>query len=186
MDYCFYLHCLWEAAQQHCCAVHAYVLMPNHVHLLVTPEHGSSVSKMMQAVGWRYLRYVNAAHQRSGRLWERRYKAALIESDPGPLTCYRYIELKPVMAGMVQHPGEYRWSSYRFHAEGEQNRIVRDHVLYTALGSSDAQRQSAYQALFAQHIDPDTLAKLRETMHHRYVPGSDRSVSRARPAAAPG
>lgn len=186
VDYCFYLQCLWQAAQRHCCAVHAYVLMPNHVHLLVTPGHDPGVSQMLHSVGQRYRRYVNAAHRRPGTLWDYRYKTAFIHRETCLLACYRYIELKPVRAGMVLHPQDYRWSSYRFHAEGERNRIIQDHALYSALGPSGARRRNAYQALFQQPVELDTLARLYATRQGGRVPGNDLGVSRARPAAAPG
>lgn len=173
-DYHFYLECLCEALERYDCSVHAYVLMTNHVHLLVTPDHEQGVSRLMQTVGRRYVRYINTTYRRSGTLWEGRYKAALIQSERYLLTCYRYIELNPVRAGMVTHPGHYRWSSYRAHAEGYKNRLIRDHALYTALATSDKGRRAAYRALCAQHIDVGTLSEIREMTHSGWVLGSDR------------
>lgn len=173
VDYCFYLQCLCEAAKRYGCSIHAYVLMTNHVHLLLTPDQERSVGQMMQAVGRRYVRYINTAYRRSGTLWEGRYKAALIESERYLLTCYRYIELNPVRAAMVTHPGEYRWSSYRVHAEGDKNLLIRDHALYTALATSDRARRAAYQALFRRHMDGGTVSAIREATHSGWVLGSD-------------
>ena len=120
-DYQRYLKDLSDSAKKHDCRIHAYVLMTNHVHLLVTPmvEHG--ISNMMQALGRRYVYYINKNYQRSGTLWEGRYKASLIDSERYLLTCMRYIELNPVRAKMVEHPGEYPWSSYQANAQKNMN-----------------------------------------------------------------
>ncbi|MGH8369364.1 MAG: transposase, partial [Gammaproteobacteria bacterium] len=107
---------LKEAAQRYGCAVHAYVLMTNHVHLLVTPDRKDSVTLMMQYIGRHYVPYINATYGTSGTLWEGRYKASLVQDEHYLLTCMRYIELNPVRAGMVRSPGHYRWSSYRSNA----------------------------------------------------------------------
>ena len=118
-DYMRYLADLKSACDQHQCEVHAYVLMTNHVHLLMTPHNGDGIAKTMQSLGRRYVVYINQTYRRTGTLWEGRYKAALIDSENYLLTCYRYIELNPVRAeGMVDHPGKYRWSSYRANALG--------------------------------------------------------------------
>jgi putative transposase len=116
-DHAQYREWLAAAAADYGCRVHAYVLMTNHVHLLVTPRREDSLPRVMQSLGRRYVRHVNAAYQRSGTLWEGRYRAAPIDSEAYFLACCRYIELNPVRAGMVDHPRAYRWSSYRAHAE---------------------------------------------------------------------
>ncbi len=115
-DYHFYLDCLSDAARRHDCHVHAYVLMTNHVHLLMTPQQPGAIARVMQSVGRRYVRYVNYVYRRSGTLWEERYKTSLVDSDRYLLTCYGYIELNPVRAGMVPDRAGYRWSSYRTQA----------------------------------------------------------------------
>jgi putative transposase len=120
-DYRFYLDCLGEAASKYRCALHAYVLMTNYVHLLVTPGTPEGVSRMMQSVGRRYVQYVNYSYKRSGTLWEGRYKASLVQTEQYLLTCSRYIELNPVRAGMVQHPKDHKWTSYRAHAHGAED-----------------------------------------------------------------
>jgi putative transposase len=117
-DYRLYLDCLREAAAKYGCALHAYVLMTNHVHLLITPSGRQAVARTMQSVGRRYVQYVNYVYRRSGTLWEGRYKSSLVESEGYLLLCYRYIELNPVRAGMVQRPEDYEGSSYRAHAFG--------------------------------------------------------------------
>lgn len=116
-DYLRYLQDLHEAALHQACSIHAYVLMTNHVHLLVTPRTEGGVSRMMQALGRRYVRYVNDSSGRTGTLWEGRYKASLVDDERYVLACYRYIELNPVRAGMVAAPDEYRWSSHAANAQ---------------------------------------------------------------------
>ena len=110
-DYLFYLNCLGEACNRYNVAVHAYVLMTNHVHLLMTPDDREGISRVMQSIGRRYVQYINKEYQRCGTLWESRHKASLVDAEQYLLTCYRYIELNPVVANMVKHPGVYAWSS---------------------------------------------------------------------------
>ena len=117
-DYRFYLEKLQEACQKHACDVHAYVLMTNHVHLLLTPQREDSLSKVIQMLGRYYVQYFNYTYKRTGTLWEGRYKATLIDSEVYALVCYRYIELNPVRAEMVGHPAAYPWSSYPYNALG--------------------------------------------------------------------
>ena len=112
-DYLFYLECLADACKRYQVALHSYVLMTNHVHLLMTPATGTGLSQVMQSVGRRYVQYVNINYKRSGTLWEGRHKASLVDAKYYLLACYRYIELNPVRANMVAHPADYRWSSYR-------------------------------------------------------------------------
>src|SRR5438105_2497922 len=112
-DYAFYVHYLEELAKQFGCAIHAYVLMTNHVHLLLTPEQANSASQLMKHLGQRYVQYVNRSYRRSGTLWEGRFRSCLTQEETYVLACYRYIELNPVRAQMARHPREYRWSSYR-------------------------------------------------------------------------
>lgn len=173
-DYRIYLEHLSEAARHHDCDVNAYVLMTNHVHLVMTPHTSGSIAGTMQSLGRRYVYYVNHRYRRSGTLWEGRYKASLIDSEHYLLTCYRYIELNPVRAGMVARPGEYRWSSYNAHAHGTCDATLTFHSQYLALGGKSAQRQAAYQALFRGHIAGDDLRSIRETLNQCGVLGSER------------
>ena len=170
-DYLRYLSDLQESAKKFDCRVHAYVLMTNHVHLLVTPmaEHG--ISQMMQALGRRYVYYINKAYKRSGTLWEGRYKSSLVDSDKYLLTCMRYIELNPVRAQMVNHPGEYRWSSYHGTAQGVIDPVLQPHPVYVGLGSSEEMRQHVYRELFRYHVDDETLHEIRESLNHELVLG---------------
>ncbi len=117
-DYIRYLEDLQTAADKHECHIHAYILMTNHVHILVTPFKDMGISLMMQSLGRCYVKYINHAYQRTGTLWEGRYKASLVDSERYLLTCMQYIESNPVRASMVEHPGDYRWSSYSYNAYG--------------------------------------------------------------------
>ena len=112
-DYRFYLHWLDKSAEKAGCHVHAYVLMTNHVHLLISGQHGNSAAALMKALGQRYVQYVNRTYRRSGTLWEGRFRSCLTQEETYLLACQRYIELNPVRANIVAHPAEYPWSSYR-------------------------------------------------------------------------
>lgn len=165
-DYLYYLDCLQDVVERHDVAVHAYVLMTNHVHLLLTPTNESGITRTMQALGRRYVRYINQTYRRSGSLWEGRYQASLIDSDRYLLTCYRYIELNPVRAAMVEMPQAYPWSSYRANALGQPDALLKPHP--------PTERQQAYQALFQTHIQPEMLKALREAVNSNRVYGSER------------
>jgi putative transposase len=160
-DYHSYLHWLEKAAADWHCALHAYVLMTNHVHLLVTPETETGIAKLMQAVGRRYVQYINRSYKRTGSLWEGRYKSSVIQAETYLLTCMRYIELNPVRADMVQDPSQYRWSSYRHNGLDQADPRITPHLLYLAIGQDAADRQTAYRALFRSELDEDALGDIR-------------------------
>ena len=151
-DYLSYLRFLKVSADTLGCLVHAYVLMTNHVHLLVTPKTENDVSLLFQNIGRHFVPYINKTYHRSGSLWEGRHKGNILESERYFLTCMRYIEMNPVRAGMVTHPRQYRWSSYAANAQGVDNAIIQPHDLYFALGRTTEARQTAYRALFATSI----------------------------------
>ena len=173
-DYDFYKHYLQEACMRHDCRIHAYVLMSNHVHLLMTPEKKNSFAKVMQSVGRRYVQYFNTLYQRTGTLWEGRYKATVIDSEEYLLTCYRYIELNPVRAKLVPHPRHYTWSSYGANAMGKTDSLITPHELYLALASRHHQRHTAYQELFQTQINSDTLDDIRQATQKGWALGNDR------------
>jgi len=170
-DYRRYLDDLAEVAGKSACRIHAYVLMTNHVHLLVTPMRELGIAEMMQALGRRYVYYINKTYRRTGTLWEGRYKASLVDSDAYLLTCMRYIELNPVRAEMVNHAAEYKWSSYGANAQGQADPLLSSHPLYTALGQTAASRQHAYRELFRHHLDPGLLHEIRDALNHELVLG---------------
>lgn len=155
------------------CRVHAYVLMTNHIHLLLTPERADSLPRTMQSLGRRYVRYLNDLHGRTGTLWEGRYRAAPIHSEAYMMACYRYIELNPVRAGMVRHPREYRWSSYRANAQGAADAIVSPHPLYRSLGRSARERQESYRALFRERLPDDFVDALRNATNGGWALGDE-------------
>ncbi len=172
-DYRFFLDKLTDAAKKHQCDIHAYVLMTNHIHLLATPHKTDGISKMMQMLGRYYVQYFNYTYKRSGTLWEGRYKASLIDSDAYALLCYRYIELNPVRANMVQHPSEYPWSSYRVNALGQYDALVTPHTMYYTLGHDETSRQTQYRSLFTAQIDEISLVQMREATNKAWVLGSE-------------
>jgi putative transposase len=159
-----YLHWLREAAAEWSCDVHAYALMTNHVHLLVTPRQPGAIASMMQSVGCRYVRYLNDWRGRTGTLWEGRYKAGLVSSEEYLWMCHRYIELNPVRAGIVGDPARYRWSSFRRNALGRPDALVSEHGAYTALGPDPASRLHAYRRLFAIDLGDEELRKIRSDL----------------------
>lgn len=155
---------LSDLAVRHGLAVHAYVLMTNHVHILATPERSTSVPATLQSLGRRYVRYFNDLHNRTGTLWEGRYKAALVETERYYFTCQRYIELNPVRAGMVGDPSQHAWSSYRHHAWGRGDDLVTRHALHLNLGNDEEERRHAYLAMFEEDIGAGTLQRIRNSI----------------------
>ena len=160
-----YLAWLGEAAGRYGCAVHAYVLMTNHVHLLMTPARAGAVGRTLQYVGRRYVPYVNRMTGRTGTLWEGRYRANLIEAERYLLLCHRYIELNPVRAGLAAAPVDYVWSSYAANALGEKDPLVTPHPVYLALGRGPKTRRKAYAALFAETLPEDPVDDLLAAVH---------------------
>lgn len=173
-DYWFYLDKLKEGAAKYGIDVHAYVLMTNHVHLLLTPSTVSGVGKLMQYIGRYYVQYFNHSYKRTGTLWEGRYKASLVDAETYLLSCYRYIELNPVRAEMVEHPAEYPWSSFRCNALGDANALLTPHALWRDLGVDDDERRQAYSALFETAIPQVTMRQIGEMVERGWVLGSDR------------
>ena len=143
-----YLHWLRGYAERVECTVHAYVLMGNHVHLLLTPARGGGAADLMRSLCARYARHFGATHQSAGALWEEGFDASPVHARQYLLACMRYIELNPVRAQLVTRPGAYRWSSYRANARGREDAIVTPHPLYYALGRTRGAREVAYRALF--------------------------------------
>lgn len=177
-DFEEYRQVLVEASQRFRCAIHAYVLMTNHVHLLVSGIDAAGPSRMMQMVGRRYVQSVNLRRRRTGTLWEGRFRSSVINSERYFLTCSRYIELNPVRAGIVDRVDQYRWSSYRHNAQGEPDELISPHSLYDALGRSSQLRREAYQALFAHRIDRESLDHIREAGKRGTVLGDANFVER--------
>lgn len=173
-DYLAYLSDLADAANQCGCAIHAYALMTNHVHLLATGAERGAVSHMMQRLGRRYVASFNARYRRTGTLWEGRFKSSLVDSQHYLFACHRYIEMNPLRAAMVPDPAEYRWSSYRRNALGESDRLVTPHPLYIQLGHDPATRQAAYRALFTGALNEEDLANIRIHVQQQKALGTSR------------
>jgi Transposase and inactivated derivatives len=176
-DYLFYLDQLRLCAQRAGCAIHSYVLMTNHVHLLLTPREANAVGHLMKLLGQRYVQHVNRLYRRSGTLWEGRFRSCIVEEDAYLLGCSRYVELNPVRAGMVTQPQEYRWSSYRANALGEQDLLIEAHPLYLALGRQAGERQEAYRALFREAQDAAFLDDVRRATNGNYALGKERFLA---------
>lgn len=172
-DYRFFLYCLETARREHGVAVHAYALMTNHVHLLVTPQAATSVPRAMQAIGRRYVPWYNETHSRTGTLWEGRYRASLIDTDVYLLTCMRYIELNPVRAGLVTRPGDYAYSSFAANAFGARDRLITRHATYLCLGRSDAACEAAYRSLFEVEVPAEQIEAIRNATQNNWTAGSE-------------
>jgi len=166
-----YLDLLRDTAGAAGLAVHAYVLMTNHVHLLLTPNRVGAVSTVMQAVGRRYVQRVNALRRRTGTLFDGRFKASLVQTERYLLCCYRYIELNPVRAGLAADPSDYRWSSYRGNALGEPDALLTPHDGFAELGVTPGQRQRVYQAFVGEGITDDERDTIRSHVRQGRVLG---------------
>jgi putative transposase len=173
-DYALYLFHLGELSRKFGCLVHAYVLMTNHVHILLTPERADSASLTMKHLGQRYVQYVNRTYRRSGTLWEGRFKSCPSQNESYVLACYRYIELNPVRAGMCAHPGEYRWSSYGANAEERPDSLVVAHEEYRRLGPTGEARRDAYRQLVDTQLDQAVVGAIREATRGNFALGNQR------------
>lgn len=169
-----YLQVLREIALREKCAVHAYVLMTNHVHLLMTPTATGQISRVMQSLGRRYVRYVNDRYRRTGTLWEGRYKSSLVDRDTHLLHCYRYIELNPMRARMTADPIDYPWSSHACNAFGRDDPLVHPHANYLALGNTRSERCAAYRTLAMEALSEDDLNTIRAHLQRQHALGTDR------------
>jgi len=175
-DFARFLDIAVDASRSTGIAVHAYVLMTNHVHLLLTPREERSPARFMQRIGRRYVRYFNTRYDRTGTLWESRYRSSVVDSERYLLACARYIERNPVRAGLADSPGEYRWSSFRHNAHGIPDRLVIPHEAFLQFGRSGAERRSAYRALFAHELSPETLVRIRASVQRGDPIGRDESL----------
>ena len=170
----FYLEWLGEHASMRNIALHAYCLMTNHIHLLLSAPKADALGGLMQDMGRRYVQYVNRTYRRSGGLWQGRYKASHVQSECYLLACMRYVELNPVRAKMVLAPGEYLWSSYCANGLGVEDKLLTPHDQYLALGSNQEVRQQAYRGLFATGVDEPAWALIRTATQQGVVVGDCR------------
>jgi putative transposase len=170
-DYLRYLNYLQTASEKNQVNIHAYVLMTNHVHLLLTPQGPTSCGKMMQSLGRQYVGYFNKKYGRTGTLWEGRYKSTLVDSDNYFFAACRYIELNPVRAGMVPEPGDYRWSSYHDNATARTQSLLTPHALYISLGPCAKDRHIAYRKLFNVTLPQGFLDEIRFATNQAWALG---------------
>jgi putative transposase len=166
-DYFAYLNLLQQFAPLCGCLVHAYCLMTNHVHIFLTPQAPRSCALLMKNVGQRYVQRVNARRDRSGTLWEGRFYSCLVPTERYALACYRYVDCNPVKPGMVAHPDEYRWSSYRVNARAAGGGFITPHPVYLALAEDQARRGTAYRTLCDLPLAPELLQALRKATRGR-------------------
>ncbi|WP_344765140.1 transposase [Actimicrobium antarcticum] len=171
-DHRIFLSWLYEAAKQFKVAIHAYVLMPNHLHLLASPSDKDGLSGMMQWIGRHYVPYFNRKYERVGGLYQGRFKATLIDAEPYFMSCCRYIELNPVRAGMVADPADFPWSSYAHHVGTQSNPLITDHALYWSLGNTPFQREAAYRALVQQGLSSEEMTALTDAVLKGWALGS--------------
>jgi len=180
-DYLRYLHYLGRFAARFPCSVHAYCLMTNHVHLLITPHAADACAQLMKNLGQHYVQATNQRLGRTGTLWEGRFYSCLVPSERYVLACYRYIELNPVRAGLVTAPAEYRWSSYRSNAEGKTNGLLRSHRAYEGLGLEAEHRRRAYKTMCAEGVAAAAIEEIRKATRVGSVIGAQRR-GRGRPS----
>ncbi|HIC46590.1 transposase [Methylophaga sp.] len=173
-DFKAYIYWLREYAKKYEVSVHAWVLMTNHVHVLCTPNSATGISKMMQSLGRQYVRYFNSTYQRTGTLWEGRFRSCLVQDESYLFHLYRYIELNPVRANMVNDPSEYSWSSYQCNALGARSDLLTPHDCYVSLGSTEEERCKAYRNMFRYHVDGALLEDIRMATHKGLALGNDK------------
>ena len=172
-DYEFYLEALFDAIEVEKIDLHAYVLMTNHVHLLLSAPSKDTLSRLFQSVGRRYVQHFNKRYGRTGTLWEGRFRSCLVDSERYLLEVYRYIELNPVRAGIVDHPQTYHYSSYRHHSGAQPNSHIKDHPLFWSLGNTPFERQASYKALVDEGLSPHQTARITDhTMRGIPISGS--------------
>jgi len=172
-DRLFYLHHLGRLVSEEGCALHAYCLMTNHVHLLLTPERIDSCAELFKRLGLLYAQYFNRRYERTGTLWEGRFRSSLVQTERYLLACYRYVELNPVRAGMVSDPGAYRWSSYAANAGEAQDPRITPHAEYLRLGLDLDERRRQYRALIGTELEPELVRDIRAMTNAGYVLGSE-------------
>ena len=173
-NYQLYFELLRDILPRYGATLHAYCLMTNHVHLLMSPGNEESISNTMKVLASRYAYALNKTHKRSGTIWEGRHKASVVDSEAYLLKCYRYIELNPVAAGMVKRPEEYKWSSYHYNARGDASAVITPHEEYLRLGREPEERRHAYRELFKTNLSEQDLHAFRKAAHYSMPVGSDR------------
>ena len=178
-DYLLYLAQLRHLSSEVGCALHAYCLMPNHVHLLLTPKLADSCARLMKQLGQRHAQYFNKRHGRTGTLWEGRFRSCVVDSAHYLIACYRYIELNPVRARIVPHPGLYPWSSYAYNTGARIDSMLAPHAEFLALASDSRGRAAAYRALLEETLDPGLIDAIRIATNAGHPVGTPKERTRA-------
>jgi putative transposase len=173
-DFAAYAGWLKEYSKKYQVDIHAWVLMTNHVHLLCTPRAENAVSHMMQSLGRSYVQYFNFCYKRTGTLWEGRFKSCLVQEENYLMQLYRYIELNPVRAGMVEEPSDYVWSSYQINALGKLSELCTPHCMYLALGNEAIERQLNYRELFKYQVEGKLLEDIRSAVNKGMALGNEK------------
>lgn len=169
----FLLAVLAEESKQHGVDVHAYVLMSNHIHLLLTPQTDPALPRMMQALGRRYVRHFNQRHGRTGTLWEGRYRSTVLQSERHLLACMVYLDLNPVRAGMVSDPAEHPWSSHHHHIGTRVDKLITPHALYWQLGNTPFAREVAYTEMVRAGLSVNQVGALTRATLSGWALGDD-------------
>jgi putative transposase len=174
-DYIVYVSWLKQYSAKYDVAVHAWVLMTNHIHLLCTPQSENlGVSQMMQSLGRQYVRYFNDTYKQTGTLWEGRFKSSLVCTSRYVLSVYRYIELNPVRAKMVNDPAQYKWSSYHVNALGKESDLCQPHAIYLQLGQTSIERLNTYRSLFQDALTQPMIDEIRACTNKELVLGNEK------------
>lgn len=177
-DYRYYLQLLKQYTSESSCAIHAYALLPDHIHLLLTPTHVTSVASLMKNLGQNYTQYYNRTYQRKGSLWAGRFRSSVIDEDNFFFPCLIFIEMNPVFARLVKRPKDYQWSSYRINAYGEPDELVGRHRKYINLGNNQNDRQTAYRQLFRDKLPTETIKSIQRATGGNYVLGDENFAAR--------
>ncbi|MFT5659347.1 MAG: putative transposase [Gammaproteobacteria bacterium] len=183
VDYQYYLDCLYAAAYNNNLQIHAYVLMPDHVHLLASPGEEKSISKTLQSLGRNYVQHFNDNYENEGTLWEGRYRATVLDPAEYLLKCSRYIELNPVRSGLVKNPKDYKWSSYSHNALAREDDTLTEHRVYKQLGSTDKERSKAYRDMFKTRISDDEIETITNATNKGWALGNEKFVKKIETAS---
>jgi putative transposase len=170
-DYDYYRDCLAYAAENNDLKIHAYAIMPTQVSILASPGNDNSIPRTLQSVGRNYVQYYNYYYEHKGTLWEGRYRATVVDPKNYLLLCSQYIESKPVRAGTVKNPKDYKWSSYSHNGLGKNSEIISDHKTYASLGKTAKDRATAYRATMKKKLDAETLDYIRDTTKKGWAMG---------------
>jgi putative transposase len=173
-DYKVYLDWLQEGSEWYEVPIHAYALLPNEIHILASPGDKESASRMMQYQGRRYVPYVNSTYNKTGTIWQGRYKASLIDPETYLVNCMLYIESLPVREGLSKSPGPYKWSSYKANAQGKKNALITPHKAFKSLAKGDAKRMEKYSTMAKAGLSDEVITNIQDAWQTGTPLGSDK------------